>query len=96
MSKKFVPPKLDMGPDFATASSIKAKHKGQSSRDVTIPSLSGATSSAKSTRKIKGNEDKVALNLINLSQYFDWRRGQFDQSPTLYKIACIIWLYLPV
>eukprot|EP00484_Ammonia_sp_Unknown_P030589 CAMPEP_0197050048 /NCGR_PEP_ID=MMETSP1384-20130603/25038_1 /TAXON_ID=29189 /ORGANISM="Ammonia sp." /LENGTH=758 /DNA_ID=CAMNT_0042482409 /DNA_START=86 /DNA_END=2362 /DNA_ORIENTATION=- len=84
MSAKFVPPKLDMGPGFATASSIKAKHKAQTSGDVGTP-----------TTVARRKKASVPLTIENLALYFDWRRGAFEQSPTLFKLASIIWLYLP-
>ena len=90
MATKFVPPKLDMGSGFAVASSMHAKqYKKQS---VSTPS----STSKRKLPKQKTMRDTVPLLLENLAQYFDWRRGSFDESPTLFKLASVIWLYLPV
>ncbi len=95
MSKRFVPPKLDMGPDFQKASSMKAKsvHKSQHSSQ-----RSGGTPTQASKRRLvkKEQKDLIPLTIENLAEYFDWRRGHFEQSPTLYKIATTIWSYLEV
>eukprot|EP00486_Rosalina_sp_Unknown_P006764 CAMPEP_0201573746 /NCGR_PEP_ID=MMETSP0190_2-20130828/17759_1 /ASSEMBLY_ACC=CAM_ASM_000263 /TAXON_ID=37353 /ORGANISM="Rosalina sp." /LENGTH=798 /DNA_ID=CAMNT_0048001073 /DNA_START=22 /DNA_END=2418 /DNA_ORIENTATION=- len=96
MSKKFIPPKLDMGQGFATASSMKAKQYDKSNKKkpgkISTP-VSGA--SKRKLPKQKTMRDTVPLSLENLSQYFDWRRGSFDESPTLFTIATVIWQYLP-
>eukprot|EP01084_Bolivina_argentea_P051821 95298_1 len=88
MSKRFVPPKLDMGPAFATAGNIKAKHKSQVSSGVSTPGGGGKRG------KYSKRSDTIPVTITNLALYFDWRRGQFAQSPTLFKIASTIWLYL--
>eukprot|EP01083_Nonionella_stella_P124897 377413_1 len=44
--------------------------------------------------KSKVIQDSIPLTLNNLSQFLDWRYT-LPQAPTLYKIASIIWLYLP-
>eukprot|EP01084_Bolivina_argentea_P100739 180768_1 len=101
MSRKFVPPKLDMGTGFAKASSIKAKHKSQSSGHSTPSSSKNSgtpskisTASYKRSNKQQTLKDTIPLTLINLAQFFDWKRTS-QQAPTLFKIASVIWLYLP-
>ena len=92
MSKKFIPPKLDMGSGFAVAGSMKAKKYDKQNKTGTP--VSGA--SKRKLPKQKTMRDTVPLTLENLGQYFDWRRGSFSESPTLFNIASVIWLYLPV
>ena len=82
-----------MGSGFAVAGSMKANQYKRSNKDTGTPSN---TSSKRKLMKQKTVKDTIPLTLINLSKYFDWRRGQFDESPTLFKLASIIWLYLPV
>eukprot|EP01084_Bolivina_argentea_P068338 124397_1 len=94
MSKRFVPPQLDMGPDFQKASSMKAKtvHKSQHSTQASTSTPTGTSKRRLVNKKVE--KDTIPLTIANLAEYFDWRRGHFEQSPTLYKIATTIWTYL--
>ena len=95
MSRKFVPPKLDMGSGFATATSMRAKPKSQGTPSKATPKRINTASARRGGRTAQPLRDTIPLTLNNLAQFFDWRRNP-NQAPTLYKIAAVIWLYLPV
>eukprot|EP01084_Bolivina_argentea_P112047 199855_1 len=84
--KQFVVPKLDFVDLIAKP--LKVKHKQSVGRNwKTLPNT-------QTNAKLIELKDIIPLTLPNLALYFDWRRTQLPQAPTLLKIASTIWTYL--